>query len=313
MVGICSYLLVNFWFTRSYANQSSISAFLTNRVGDCLLTVGMFTVAWSMGDAFNIKFTITANKKYQVAQEFSYSTSIRKNCSWAFLAGGLGLPGRGSGHLQSRPYTRARVTGNLSLSTTKKLDAEMEKFYEWFVGFTDGEGSFLLNKQGKNNYIFIFKINLHIDDISVLQFIRDTLGFGKVVMEISRPVGTFIVTKLEDIQLILNIFYSYPLNSTKLLNFLKFSEAYKIYTSSDNKANIGNRLEAIKSVMNNKRTDFKLPVGHKYRITPYWLLGFIVPPPSQGGGEGGTCGAPQGTPRWKVKVHSALRILRQCR
>lgn len=49
-VGVCSYLLVNFWFTRNAANQSSISAFLTNRVGDCLLTVGMFTVAWSVGN-----------------------------------------------------------------------------------------------------------------------------------------------------------------------------------------------------------------------------------------------------------------------
>lgn len=49
-MGICSYLLVNFWFTRSYANQSSISAFLTNRVGDFFLTVGMFTVAWCFGN-----------------------------------------------------------------------------------------------------------------------------------------------------------------------------------------------------------------------------------------------------------------------
>jgi len=49
-VGVCSYLLVNFWFTRPEANQSSISAFLTNRVGDCLLTVGMFTIAWSVGN-----------------------------------------------------------------------------------------------------------------------------------------------------------------------------------------------------------------------------------------------------------------------
>ena len=35
-VGVCSYLLVSFWYTRIAANQSSISAFLTNRVGDCL-------------------------------------------------------------------------------------------------------------------------------------------------------------------------------------------------------------------------------------------------------------------------------------
>jgi len=49
-VGICSYLLVNFWFTRIAANQSSISAFLTNRVGDCFLTIGMFILLWSFGN-----------------------------------------------------------------------------------------------------------------------------------------------------------------------------------------------------------------------------------------------------------------------
>ena len=49
-VGICSYLLVNFWFTRIAANQSSVSAFLTNRVGDCFLTIGMFALLWSFGN-----------------------------------------------------------------------------------------------------------------------------------------------------------------------------------------------------------------------------------------------------------------------
>ena len=49
-VGICSYLLVCFWFTRIAANQSSISAFLTNRVGDCFLTIGMFALLWSFGN-----------------------------------------------------------------------------------------------------------------------------------------------------------------------------------------------------------------------------------------------------------------------
>jgi len=49
-VGVCSYLLVCFWFTRIAANQSALSAFLTNRVGDCFLTVGMFAILWSFGN-----------------------------------------------------------------------------------------------------------------------------------------------------------------------------------------------------------------------------------------------------------------------
>lgn len=59
-VGVCSYLLVSFWFTRIAANQSSISAFLTNRVGDCFLTIGMFAILWSFGNIdYTTVFSIT--------------------------------------------------------------------------------------------------------------------------------------------------------------------------------------------------------------------------------------------------------------
>ncbi len=59
-VGVCSYLLVSFWFTRIAANQSSMSAFLTNRVGDCFLTVGMFAILWSFGNLdYTTVFSLT--------------------------------------------------------------------------------------------------------------------------------------------------------------------------------------------------------------------------------------------------------------
>jgi NADH-ubiquinone oxidoreductase chain 5 len=59
-VGVCSYLLVSFWFTRIAANQSSMSAFLTNRVGDCFLTIGMFSLLWSLGNLdYSIIFSLS--------------------------------------------------------------------------------------------------------------------------------------------------------------------------------------------------------------------------------------------------------------
>nr|YP_009642651.1 NADH dehydrogenase subunit 5 [Phlyctis petraea]QCI56403.1 NADH dehydrogenase subunit 5 [Phlyctis petraea] len=59
-VGICSYLLVSFWFTRIAANQSSMSAFLTNRVGDSFLTIGMFAILWSFGNIdYNTVFILS--------------------------------------------------------------------------------------------------------------------------------------------------------------------------------------------------------------------------------------------------------------
>ena len=58
-VGVCSYLLVSFWYTRIAANQSSLAAFLTNRVGDAFLTMGMFVLLWSLGNLdYNTVFSL---------------------------------------------------------------------------------------------------------------------------------------------------------------------------------------------------------------------------------------------------------------
>nr|YP_011017032.1 NADH dehydrogenase subunit 5 [Gracilaria hainanensis]WQB61710.1 NADH dehydrogenase subunit 5 [Gracilaria hainanensis] len=43
-VGLASYLLINFWFTRLAANQSAIKALVVNRVGDFGLSLGILTV-----------------------------------------------------------------------------------------------------------------------------------------------------------------------------------------------------------------------------------------------------------------------------
>ena len=43
-VGLCSYLLINFWFTRLQANKSAIKAMVINRVGDFGLALGIFSI-----------------------------------------------------------------------------------------------------------------------------------------------------------------------------------------------------------------------------------------------------------------------------
>ena len=43
-VGLSSYLLINFWFTRIQANKSAIKAMLVNRVGDFFLLIAIFTI-----------------------------------------------------------------------------------------------------------------------------------------------------------------------------------------------------------------------------------------------------------------------------
>jgi len=41
-VGICSYLLINFWFTRLEANKSAMLAILMNRIGDWGFSIGIY-------------------------------------------------------------------------------------------------------------------------------------------------------------------------------------------------------------------------------------------------------------------------------
>ena len=43
-VGLSSYLLINFWFTRIQANKSAIKAMLVNRVGDFFILLSMFLI-----------------------------------------------------------------------------------------------------------------------------------------------------------------------------------------------------------------------------------------------------------------------------
>nr|YP_009988308.1 NADH dehydrogenase subunit 5 [Gelidiella acerosa]QNM39446.1 NADH dehydrogenase subunit 5 [Gelidiella acerosa] len=43
-VGLASYLLINFWFTRLAANQSAIKALVINRIGDFGLSIGIFSI-----------------------------------------------------------------------------------------------------------------------------------------------------------------------------------------------------------------------------------------------------------------------------
>ena len=58
-VGVCSYLLVSFWFTRVEAIKSSMSAFFTNRVGDCIFTIGIFSIIYLMGSLnFSLVFAL---------------------------------------------------------------------------------------------------------------------------------------------------------------------------------------------------------------------------------------------------------------
>lgn len=49
-IGISSYLLINFWYTRVQANKSGIKALVVNRVGDMFLSVAFFQIFFVFGN-----------------------------------------------------------------------------------------------------------------------------------------------------------------------------------------------------------------------------------------------------------------------
>nr|SNU77826.1 TPA: LAGLIDADG endonuclease [Fusarium oxysporum] len=166
---------------------------------------------------------------------------------------------------------------NLSSLTLSK-----HNFIEWFRGFTDAEGCFLIVKQGKS-FAFRFIIKIHKDDIDLLYFIKNSLGgIGNVGTE--ENLAHFKVTSISEIKTIIEIFTAHPLNSSKHLDFSGFSAAYRLYTASnqENRNEILQEISSIKESMNSKRTDYKEPLAHildgnhhKIHITDNWLVGFI--------------------------------------
>jgi hypothetical protein len=96
-----------------------------------------------------------------------------------------------------------------------------EKFYEWFRGLVDAEGTFgIKSKNNGKNFEFRFRIFMHIDEKPLLLFLQSRLGIGKVYC-LKKSVE-FNVFSSKEIIKIIDIFSHNPLNSTKQLNFEVF-------------------------------------------------------------------------------------------
>ncbi len=63
-VGLCSYLLIGFWYKRSSANNAAIKAFIVNRVGDFGLAIGIFLIFFYFG-------TINFEEVFELIPTFS--------------------------------------------------------------------------------------------------------------------------------------------------------------------------------------------------------------------------------------------------
>ena len=210
MVGICSYLLVNFWYTRIAANQSSISALLTNRVGDCFLTIGILAVLWAFG---NIDYATVFSLAPYISENIITMIGIclligamAKSSQWGLVRAlkfmwffaqffrTLQNAGNISNALESTSSNSEKSPKSFDLEKfqrqginqqdlnklntmwiIKKLNELSPEFLEWFVGFTEGKGSFYIER-GKSCFV----IHLHFSDLPVLIEIKTQLNIGAV-------------------------------------------------------------------------------------------------------------------------------------
>ena len=62
-VGLCSYLLIGFWYKKETANNAAIKAFIVNRVGDFGLAIGIFLIFFYFG-------TINFSEVFQLVPQF---------------------------------------------------------------------------------------------------------------------------------------------------------------------------------------------------------------------------------------------------
>nr|WAJ61250.1 NADH-plastoquinone oxidoreductase subunit 5 [Salvia splendens] len=86
LVGMCSYLLIGFWFTRPPASNACQKAFVTNRVGDFGLLLGILGFYWITGSfEFRDLFEILNNFIYNNEVNFSFVTL----CATLLFAGAV--------------------------------------------------------------------------------------------------------------------------------------------------------------------------------------------------------------------------------
>ena len=86
-VGLCSYLLIGFWYKKESANNAAIKAFIVNRVGDFGLAIGIFLIFFYFGSInFDEVFSLSTQLKEKTFSFFGHNFNlITLICLFLFL------------------------------------------------------------------------------------------------------------------------------------------------------------------------------------------------------------------------------------
>ena len=131
----------------------------------------------------------------------------------------------------------------------KSLQLELsKKWTQWFIGFTEGDGCFVVTKV--NNVTF----EIYQKEKCILTHILQTLKFGNIYKHSLSGVYTYSVSRANDLKKIIELFNGNILTSKKQKQFERFLIAYNIKNSN-----------SIPFICNDKVPTF----------TDSWLSGFI--------------------------------------
>jgi hypothetical protein len=155
-------------------------------------------------------------------------------------------------------------------------------FEKWLVGFTDGDGSFVIYKT-KNTYSLAFQIGQHKCNKRVLYYIKKNIGVGSVNEEKKTNMAQYCVYSREKLKkYIIPVFDKYPLLTRKRFNYEKFKEAFNILENID--LSFKEKKELIEKLIISKSDIYYInPIWYKLInkdnikdiINKEWLIGFI--------------------------------------
>lgn len=90
-VGLCSFLLINFWFTRLQANKAAIKAMLLNRIGDFFLLLSLFFLIYVFNSLdYEIIFSMSSLLIKHKILFFGYKISFLDLLCFFLFLGAIG-------------------------------------------------------------------------------------------------------------------------------------------------------------------------------------------------------------------------------
>ncbi len=82
-VGLCSYLLIGFWYEDIEKAKAGVKAFVTNRVGDFGFVLGLFLLFWALGGSWVEKKDVPARESRWAKADPSYRPKTESGMDYA--------------------------------------------------------------------------------------------------------------------------------------------------------------------------------------------------------------------------------------